>query len=144
MADKYYKLLGLDVGADDETIKKAYKKLALEYHPDKNQEPGSAEKFKEISEAYQILTKKIEMPTQNVMPTNFNFIDPNQLFANFFANQNMGHSLNNIFVVNGNFANMANISSKSVTTKIVDGHEIKIITEIINGVRHQKKIIRKL
>ena len=59
MADKrdYYEVLGVDRGADDATLKKAYRKLAKQYHPDMN--PGNAEaekKFKEATEAYGILS----------------------------------------------------------------------------------------
>lgn len=59
MADKrdYYEVLGVDKGADDATLKKAYRKLAKKYHPDVN--PGDAEaeaKFKEATEAYTILS----------------------------------------------------------------------------------------
>ena len=59
MADKrdYYEVLGVDKGADDATIKKAYRQLAKKYHPDTN--PGNAEaeaKFKEASEAYAVLS----------------------------------------------------------------------------------------
>jgi len=52
----YYKVLGVDRGASDAQIKKAYKKLALQYHPDRNVGDQQAEKvFKEISEAYSIV-----------------------------------------------------------------------------------------
>lgn len=57
MADDYYKTLGVDKGADPEVIKKAYRKLALKHHPDRN--PGNREaeeRFKKISEAYAVLS----------------------------------------------------------------------------------------
>ncbi len=57
MADDYYKVLGVDKKADQEDIKKAYRKLALKYHPDRNPDNHEAEeKFKKISEAYAVLS----------------------------------------------------------------------------------------
>lgn len=53
----YYKTLGVDRKSNDDEIKKAYRKLALQYHPDRNpDDKGSEEKFKEINEAYQVLS----------------------------------------------------------------------------------------
>ena len=52
----YYDLLGVHRSASDEDIKKAFRKLAMEYHPDRNKRDGAAEKFKEINEAYQVLS----------------------------------------------------------------------------------------
>lgn len=53
----YYEVLGVDKTADAETIKKAYRKLAMKYHPDRNPGDKSAEeKFKEASEAYEVLS----------------------------------------------------------------------------------------
>ncbi len=52
----YYETLGVSKGADSEELKKAYRKLAMQYHPDRNQGDKEAEKkFKEINEAYEIL-----------------------------------------------------------------------------------------
>jgi len=59
MADKqrdYYEVLGVARDADAKTIKNAFRKLALKYHPDKNKAPDAEERFKEIAEAYAILS----------------------------------------------------------------------------------------
>ncbi len=58
MAEKrdYYEVLGVDKTADEKTIKKAYRKLARKYHPDVCDEEGAEEKFKEVSEAYAVLS----------------------------------------------------------------------------------------
>ena len=59
MAEKrdYYEVLGLKKGASDDEIKKAFRKLAMKYHPDKNQgDKVAEEKFKELNEAYNILS----------------------------------------------------------------------------------------
>src|SRR5688572_5906522 len=52
----YYEILGVErqAGADD--IRRAFRKLALQYHPDKNHESNAAERFKEINEAYEVLS----------------------------------------------------------------------------------------
>ena len=52
----YYEVLGVERSANQDEIKKAFRKLAFQYHPDRNKEPEAEEKFKEISEAYAILS----------------------------------------------------------------------------------------
>lgn len=57
MAKDYYKILGVEKGATADEIKKAYRKLALKYHPDRNKDdPAAEERFKEVGEAYAVLS----------------------------------------------------------------------------------------
>jgi len=58
MANKrdYYEVLGVKKDADQKEIKNTFRKLALKYHPDRNKEPDAEEKFKEIAEAYAVLS----------------------------------------------------------------------------------------
>ncbi|XP_032488939.1 dnaJ homolog subfamily B member 4 isoform X4 [Phocoena sinus] len=66
MGKDYYGILGIEKGASDEDIKKAYRKQALRFHPDKNKSPQAEEKFKEVAEAYEVLSdpKKREIYDQ--------------------------------------------------------------------------------
>ncbi|XP_071956113.1 dnaJ homolog subfamily B member 13-like [Antedon mediterranea] len=56
MGQDYYAILTLTKSAGDADIKKAYRKLSLKFHPDKNQETGTLEKFKRVAEAYDVLS----------------------------------------------------------------------------------------
>lgn len=60
MASKrdYYEVLGVSRSASESELKSAYRKLALQWHPDRNKEQGSEAKFKEINEAYEVLSNK--------------------------------------------------------------------------------------
>ena len=78
MAEKrdYYEVLGVEKNADDQTIKRAFKRLAMKYHPDRNKEPGAEEKFKEINEAYAVLSDQQKRATYDQY--GFAGVDPNQ------------------------------------------------------------------
>jgi len=56
MGKDYYAILGVSKGASEDELKKAYRKMALKFHPDKNKSSGAEDKFKEIGEAYDVLS----------------------------------------------------------------------------------------
>ncbi|XP_051558732.1 dnaJ homolog subfamily B member 1-like [Myxocyprinus asiaticus] len=106
MGKDYYSVLGIQKGASDDEIKKAYRKQALKYHPDKNKSPGSEEKFKKIAEAYDVLSdpKKKDIydkfgeeglkggiPGGGGGGSNFTYTfqgDPHAMFTEFFGERN--------------------------------------------------------
>ncbi|XP_059902384.1 dnaJ homolog subfamily B member 1b [Gadus macrocephalus] len=109
MGKDYYDVLGITKSATVDDIKKAYRKQALRYHPDKNKSPEAEDKFKEIAEAYDILSdsKKKDVydrfgeeglkggggPTGAGAggPGTFNYTfqgDPHAVFAEFFGGRN--------------------------------------------------------
>jgi molecular chaperone DnaJ len=75
----YYEILGLEKTASKDEIKKAYRKLSKKYHPDLNKEPGAEEKFKEIAEAYEVLSDDQKRARYD----QFGHQDPNQGFGGF-------------------------------------------------------------
>jgi len=87
----YYEVLGVDRGADDAAIKTAYRKLAHQYHPDKNPDSHESEdRFKEASEAYEVLSD----PERRAKYDRFGFANGSQFQDVGFAG---GASINDIF-----------------------------------------------
>lgn len=76
MADKrdYYEVLGVNKGANDDEIKKAYRKMARQYHPDVNKAADAEDKFKEVKEAYDVLGDG----QKRAMYDQYGHVDPNQ------------------------------------------------------------------
>jgi len=121
-SDDYYSILGLQKNANEQEIKKNYKKLSLKYHPDKNPEnrEDSEKKFKKISEAYTILSDKETRDTYDRFGKNglnrggggggFNQ-NFNDIFDNFFRGGNH-------FNFSHNFSNN-HIQKKRVVEKII-------------------------
>jgi DnaJ homolog subfamily B member 4 len=89
----HYNLLGVPRDASEEQIKKAYKKLAFQFHPDRNTDAGANSKFQEINEANEVLSDQVKRQAYdaqlNGVNTNTNtvqFHDMNDIFRSFFGN----------------------------------------------------------
>ena len=89
----YYEILGVSRTSGDDEIKQAFRKLAFQYHPDHNKEPDAAERFKEVSEAYQVLSDPNKRETYNRyghvdmggMDAFSGFGDLGEIFESFFG-----------------------------------------------------------
>ncbi|XP_029358178.1 dnaJ homolog subfamily B member 1b [Echeneis naucrates] len=109
MGKDYYDILGIKKGASEDDIKKAYRKQALRFHPDKNKSPGAEEKFKEVAEAYDVLSDPQKKDIYDRFgeeglkgggpsgggsgggPGTFSYTfqgDPHAIFAEFFGGRN--------------------------------------------------------
>ena len=87
----HYDILGVSVDASEETIKKAYKKLAFQFHPDRNTDPKASAKFQEVNEANEILSDSLKRQNYNaqlngVSANQAQFRDVNDIFKSFFSN----------------------------------------------------------
>lgn len=151
MGKNYYKILGVTRSASDDDLKKAYRKLALKWHPDRNKDNKKVaeEKFKEISEAYEVLSDKEKRKTYDMYgedglkngyngDSGFHFtsrsFDPNDLFRSVFGDTNSdtffsgsssnsgfpGVSFNFGFDTNDFFSNMGSQSRRGGKRKDPD------------------------
>ena len=75
MDKNYYDILGVSKNASESDIKSAFRKLSKKYHPDLNNEAGAEEKFKEINEAYSVLSDKEKKRLYDIFGT----VDPNAI-----------------------------------------------------------------
>jgi len=84
----FYKILGVEKNANKDELKKAYRKLAVQYHPDKN--PTGEEQFKKISEAYQVLSddkKRMLYDRGGIGGLEGVQINPHDIFKHFFSGE---------------------------------------------------------
>ncbi len=143
-----YNILEIPQNSSKEEIKKAYKKLALKYHPDKQNDKSEEEKtkaesnFKKIAEAYDMLMNPEKFNNNNQSFRRSN-IDPNELFKQFF-NINIGtnqfSSRMNINI-NGLNNTSSNCVMRTSSISIVNGKKIEKIRETINGITSEKIIV---
>ena len=129
MLEKYYKILELNTSASKDDIKRAYRRLAMKWHPDKNQDnKEEAEKrFKEISEAYDVLSNPDKF-RQNPQMHNVN---PHDIFNQIFRDM---QGINTGFVnINLNNLNPGQNIMRSTTVHIRNGRRVETTTENING-----------
>lgn len=114
----YYKILNIEKNSNQSDIKKAYKKLALKYHPDKP--TGNESKFKDISEAYDILSNIDKKRMYDNPEYSFN-LDNESSFPFFqpFTNINAHDLFNQLFNNNQYQSNFVSIST--TTVKYPDG-----------------------
>ena len=124
----HYKILEVDKNADEEAIRKSYKRLALKYHPDRNKDnqEEATQKFKKISEAYDVLSNKEKRQNYDMFGSNnsvgvpFSAQSANDIFAQFFGNNGINLQMN------------MNTTGESVQTNTVISGNKKITTRIIN------------
>ena len=158
---EYYNILGIKPGATQDEIKSAYRKLAIKFHPDKNNEDGAEDKFKKISEAYQHLTNNSGCDNS----PKINNISPDELFNQFFKMNiglhnphmntfhfnNVGIDIDSIISGSVNMNNINNMNnnnnniiSRQSQITIQNGQRIERIIETRNGVRVEKTIVTNL
>ena len=129
MGKDYYDILGLSKTASEEEIKKAYRKKALQFHPDKSKDEKTEEKFKEVGEAYEILSdsekrsaydrhRSIDAHAYVFRATR----DPFDLFQTFFGRQDpFADIFGSVFAQHGEFC-----QHPSQNSKFVSKHFLKV------------------
>lgn len=127
MNKDYYKILGVEKGSSEEEVKKAYRKLAMEHHPDKNQGNIESEnKFKEISEAYDVLSDSNKRK-------NYDMGGSNQQFAHGFNMEDIFSQFGDIF---GNFGGGKQRQKRGADLRI----KVQIsLNEVLKGVKKTLK-----
>jgi curved DNA-binding protein len=89
----YYEVLGVPRDADQDTIRRSYRKLARKYHPDLNSDSDAEERFKELGEAYEVLSDADKRERYDRLGARWREVEreaPDESFEDFFAHQGFG------------------------------------------------------
>jgi DnaJ family protein B protein 4 len=161
----YYKILGVEKNASDEELKKAYRKLAIKWHPDKNPNNNNeAEKrFKEISEAYEVLKDKEKRKMYDrfgkdgLNGNNSGFrgfsrgrMSPDDIFRNFFGTDNVfnvhenGHQTFSTFNFGGQKMAQRRQQRRKTKGAIVNHKLLCTLEELYHGITKRIKIERSI
>lgn len=133
---EHYKTLGVNESANLEEIKKAYKRMAMKYHPDRSinkdekTKKSNEELFKKVNTAYQILSDKLEHPEkykQNDF-SGYNNEDLNDFLNNIYEFDNLQDFLNKRTKGNKSYSSKKSINKTISLEKYFQGHQIKIGT----------------
>jgi DnaJ-class molecular chaperone len=147
---KFYNILEVSPNASIDDIKKSYKKLAFQYHPDKNKDNKEAEiKFKEISNAYSVLSNPESRQKYDMLgDENYNneagggggHEEPNmdELFQHLFGSRRGGHNPFGGHDMFGGFHEQRGHNQKQQCNNIVKQHDITL-DDIYNGINKQLK-----
>lgn len=143
MSKDYYKILGVDRGASKDEIKKAFRKLAAKYHPDKKD--GDEAKFKEANEAYTVLSDDKKRAQYDQFGSNFSgghggfsgfegfdFSNFSQGFGGAGAQFDIGDILNQMFGGRGGYSRIRRGADISVDTTISFKESIEGVNKTVN------------
>ena len=142
-----YEILGVEKSASDKEIKKAYRKLALKYHPDKA--PGHEDKFKEVAEAYDTLSnpqKKAAYDNRRTNPFGFGGGEFDSMFEDLLRNSNFSGAFNQRYGYNTKGRNTTGILRINLADAYYGTHRdvqigMKVIkVDIPPGIRNGQKI----
>ncbi len=139
-----YKILGISKNASEKDIKKAYRTLAFDYHPDKNDSESAQKKFKEIGEAYEILSNKDKKELydnygyDSIQDNNFTPINPLDLFQSIFNVDFTQQMKGNVFM----FSDLSSCSFGKLDYKM--NHDVECsLEELYKGTQKEFSIKHK-